>query len=351
MTDGPSGRVPAPLRAPRLRPGDVVGIVSPSWGGAAAHPRRLRQGMDRLRALGFEPRLGAHAGNTDASRPWVSDTAEHRAADLHDMFADPDVRAIVATIGGDHSCQILRHLDFDALAACPTILCGFSDVTVLNVAIHQRTGLVTFNGPALLTDFAEHPDMPAYTRDAWLQAVTSTDPVGVLRPSEWWTEEFLDWSLDHDLERPRERLPSPGWTWLVEGEGEGPLVGGCLESLEHLRGTPWWPDMEGAVLFWETSEGRPSPARVDACLSSYQNMGLLEGLAAMLVGRPMRYTDDEKEELRRVVALHAEPLGLPVVTDVDFGHTSPQLTLPLGCRVRVDSGARSVEILDAAVTD
>ncbi len=121
------------------------------------------------------------------------------------MFLDPEVKAIIASIGGDHSCHLLPLLDFDLIAAHPKIFMGYSDITVLNVAIYAQTGLVTFNGPALMTDFAEYPAMLEYTECYFLKAVCSPAPVGRIDPSDWWTEETLDWGTQADLTRPRAR--------------------------------------------------------------------------------------------------------------------------------------------------
>ncbi len=334
------------LRAPRLCRGGTVGIVSPSWGGAGAFPHRLRKGVARLESLGFRVAIGPHALE---QRSFVSDTAENRVADLHQMFRDPQVQAIVAAIGGDHSCHLLPLLDFDLIRKNPTILMGFSDVTVLNVAIWQTTGLVTFNGPALLTDFAEHPRMLDYTETSFLRTVCRAEPPGRIEPSPRWTEEHLDWAAQADLERPRRQEPSDGWTWLRPGHARGTLVGGCLESLQHLRGTQFWPRLAGAILFLETSEEKPSLAKVDGILMDYENMGVLQALAGLLFGRPMKYSDAEKGELREVLLERTGRYDFPVVADMDFGHTSPQFVLPVGCEARIDSTTRRFEILEAAV--
>jgi muramoyltetrapeptide carboxypeptidase len=336
------------MKAPALREGDFIGIVSPSWGGAGAVPHRVERGVAQLESLGFKVKLGRHALN---ERGYVSDTARNRVDDLHDLFLDPDVRLIVAAIGGDHSCQLLPLLDFDLIAAHPTLFMGFSDITVLNVAIWRKTGLVTFNGPALLSDFAEFPQAFEYTRSWFLKAVADPGPIGVVTPSPWWTEESLDWGRQEDLERPRRRVPSEGWTWLKGDIGEGVLIGGCLESLQHLRGTPYWPGWDDAILFFETSEEAPSPADVDGILMDYENMGVFDRLRGLLVGRPMGYSAAEKEQVRRVVLERTAGWSFPVVTDMDFGHTAPQFTLPVGCRARIDIPRQRFEVLDGAVSN
>lgn len=130
---------------------------------------------------------------------------------------------------------------------------------------------------------------------------------------------------------------------------EGVLIGGCLESLQHLRGTPYWPDWDGAVLCFETSEEVPSPAEVDGILTDYENMGVSSQLRGMLVGRPMGYSAVDKEQLRRAILERTAAYGFPVVTDMDFSHTAPQFTLPVGCRARIDVRRRRFEILEGAV--
>jgi muramoyltetrapeptide carboxypeptidase LdcA involved in peptidoglycan recycling len=336
---------------PRLKPGDHIGIVSPAWGGAGAFPHRIEQAQRNIHSLGFQVKLAPHALN---QKGYVSDTPENRAADIHAMFQDERVGAIVAAIGGDHSCHLLSLLDFDLIRANPKIFMGYSDITVLNVAIWKTTGLVTFNGPAILTDFGEYPQMFDYTKECFLKAVTSTQPIGWVQPASWWTEEFQDWELLEDRKRPRRREPSTGWTWLKTGSNqrqrvEGPLIGGCLSSLEHLRGTPYWPEWQGAIFFFETSEEKPLPQRVDSLLMDYENMGIFEKLNGMLVGRPMKYSLEEKRQLRQVVLQRTHKYDFPILMDMDFGHTAPQFTLPLGCRARIDVQRRRFEIVQAAV--
>ncbi len=337
------------MKAPRLGSGDHIRIVSPSWGGPAHYPHRVERGVEHLRSLGYEVRLASHAQNSMGE---VSDTPENRADDINGAFADPEVKAIVAAIGGDHSCHLLPLLDWDLIRKNPKIFMGYSDVTVLNVAIWKQTGLVTFNGPALMVEIAEFPRMHRYTEQHMIKAVGEARPVGPVQQSTWWTEELLDWDEKEDLTRPRKVETSQGWSWLRDGHGEGILLGGCLESMQHLRGTPYWPDpeqWEGAVLFLEPSEEAPSPATVDGILMDYENMGVLERIGGLLFGRPMGYTEEQREQLREVLLERTESFGFPVVADMDFGHTSPVITLPLGCRAVVDAPTKRFEISEPAV--
>ncbi|HEV2066259.1 MAG TPA: S66 peptidase family protein [Thermomicrobiales bacterium] len=336
-----------PTKPAALRPGETVGIISPSWFGGASLRRRLERGIRQIEALGFRTRIGTH---TLRNAGWVSASPEERVADLHDMFQDPEVRAIIATIGGDHACQLLPLIDWNLIRDNPKIFMGFSDITVLNVAIWAESGMVTFNGPSVMTDWAEYPAMPKYARESALAAITRPLPVGALRPARAWTEEFLDWETGEDETRPRVMTPSTGWTWLRHGQAEGRLIGGCLESLQHLRGTRWWPDFADAILFLETSEERPSPATVDGMLSDYENMGVFDWIREMVVARPYGYTDGDRHSLHAVIRERTARWALPVLADVDAGHTSPILMLPIGCLTGLDSERGLLEITEAAVT-
>lgn len=329
-----------------LKPGDTIGIVSPSWGGGALFPHRVRRGQEFLESLGFRVIMAEHALSR---RGWLSGTSEERAADLHQMFKDPRVKAIIATIGGDHSCHLLPLLDFELIRDNPKVFMGFSDITVLSIAIHVKTDLVVFNGPSLMTDLAECPEPLPYTQEYLLKALMRPEPIGVVTSAPAWTDEFLDWGTRADLTRPRRLQQSSGWTWLKPGRATGRLIGGCLESLEHLRGTPYWPDLSGAILFLETSEEKPSPARIDAMLMDYENMGVLGSINGLLFARPYGYSADEVRELHGVILERTRRYDFPVIADMDFGHTSPMLTLPIGVQAEIDSTSEHFVISEAAV--
>jgi muramoyltetrapeptide carboxypeptidase len=339
-------RIRTPIKPKALTPGDTIGIISPSWFGGPGFVPRAQRGIRTLEALGYRVKVGEHAFNNRGS---VSGTAKNRVADLHAMFADDEVNAIICTIGGGHSCHLLPLIDWDLIASNPKVSMGFSDITVLNVAIWSQTELVTFNGPSLLTDWAEHPVMPELSRRSALGVLTRAAPFGALPTSPEWTDEFLDWEKGQDTTRRRAHSPAEGWKWLRMGHATGPLVGGCLECLQHLRGTPYWPDLDGAILFIETSESCPSPESADAMLMEYENMGVFQQIAGLLVARPYGMTLEQHREFWRVVDERTRKFGFPVVGNMDFGHTSPQLTLSIGLMAQIDGVSRSVSITGSAV--
>jgi muramoyltetrapeptide carboxypeptidase len=119
--------------------------------------------------------------------------------------------------------------------------------------------------------------------------------------------------------------------------------------MQHLRGTPYWPELDGAILFLETSEEKPGPQRVDGILTDYENMGAFGRIRGLLFGRPYGYAPEEREQLHEVILERAGGYGFPVVADMDVGHTSPMLTVPVGCRAVIDAGRERFEIVEAAV--
>lgn len=336
------------IKPPALRAGDTVGIVSPSWFGGEEFLHRARRGIATLQSLGYKARIAPHAFDNAGH---VSAPASKRAADLHAMFADPDIRMILCTIGGTHASELLPFLDYELIRANPKIFMGFSDITVLHNAIRSEAGLVTFYGPALLTDWAEYPQMPGFSKDFALRALVSRNPIGELSAAEWWTDEFLDWTTRADESRPRHTYPGQSRLWIRDGQGSGPLVGGCLESLQHLRGTRWWPDLDGSVLFIETSEECSSPESADAMLIDYANMGVFDRIAGLLVARPYGFDAEQRARFVDLLTRRVAPFSFPVVANLDFGHTTPQMTIPMGVRMEIDSTRQSIAVTESAVAE
>jgi muramoyltetrapeptide carboxypeptidase len=321
----------------------AVALVSPSFGALAAWPHRLERGRSYLESLGLAVKVMPNAAQQDPDRPWVSGSPEARADDLHRAFEDDDVGVVLCSIGGNHSNQVLPHLDFDLIASHPKVFQGYSDMSVLHWALLGRAGLATFYGPALTPEMGEFPAPLAYT-DRWLRAAWfRTEPLRY-RPAEEWTEEFLDWDAGADV-RPRAAQASPGWRTIRGGRAEGPVLGGCLETVcWHLFGSDYWLPSDGTILFLETSEEAPSPAHVDGYLTDLELAGVFDACSALVVGRPMGYADEDVETLWRVVEARTEAAGIPVLAGFDCGHTDPMVTLPLGVAASLDADAQTFEV-------
>lgn len=341
------------LRPPRLAPGDKLAAVTLSWGGPGTFPTRYEAGVQQLEAtFGVSVVEMAH---TRGDPGWIASHPEGRAKDLMAAFADPTINGIVTTIGGDDSIRLLPHLDLDLIRSHPKVFVGYSDTTIIHMAL-LRAGLVSFYGPSIMSGFAENGGMHAYTEEGVR--------VSLFEPRAWtvwpenddgWTVEHLDWADSANQDRVRELQPSTGWRWWGKDTVRGPLVAGCLEVLDWLRGTEWWPDLGGAVLALETSEDAPPPPVVAGFLRSLAAMGDLSRVAAVLFGRPggtsLPVADHKRydDAITSVIRGEAGLTSMPIVTGMDFGHTDPMWTLAQGMPVEVDVEVRSVRFAEPSV--
>jgi muramoyltetrapeptide carboxypeptidase LdcA involved in peptidoglycan recycling len=342
----------------RLQPGDRVAAVTLSWGGAGEHPWRYQAGKRQLQEeFGIEVVETRHALR---NAEWIRNNPRARADDLMDAFADPSVRGVFSTIGGDESIRLLPYLDLQTIRCNPKVFLGYSDTTVTHWACF-KAGVVSFYGPSILAGFAETGGIFPYTASAIRRALFSTEPIGYVQPSrDGWTSEHVDWDEPEARTHSRRLDPPEPWRFL-QGRGvmEGRLIGGCLEVVEFLRGTSLWPEPDvwaGAILFLETSEEAPPPRTLERALRSYAAMGVLDTLSGLLLGRPGggvsadRFLEYEAAVLR-VVAEEQGRDDLPIVTRMDFGHTDPMFVLPYGVRARIDCDRQRFEIVESGVVE
>ena len=347
-------RVPEPIKPPRLKSGDAVAVVSTSWGGPSVFPHVFDRGVDVLRRV-FELEVRELRTARMAARE-LGANPRRRADDLNDAFADPSIRAIIMSIGGVDSVRILEHLDASLAVANPKILLGFSD-SATQLVFYNQAGLVTFNGPSLMAGFAQLERFEG-AADHVRALLFEPRPSYDYRPFADWTDGYPDWHEPSNAGEVGERRPHDGWRWLQgSGRAEGRLYGGCAEVLEMMKGTRFWPAPEfwqDRILFLETSEDRPSAETVGYWLRNYGVQGVFDRVSGVLVGRARGYSDAEKAELDdmfvRVIAREFGASELPIVTNLDFGHTDPQWILPLGVCVEIDADARRIRLLEPAVT-
>lgn len=299
------------------------------------------RGVQLLESLGYRVEIGRHAFS---NRGHVSGTVQERIDDLQDAFAARDVKMVLATIGGTHAADLLPHIDFNLLRANPKIFMGFSDNTILHTALRVECGLATLYGPGLLTDWSEHPQMPAEALRTAMHFLTSEQPLGAIPEPAWWTDEFLDWESGEDTTRQRGRHRNKGHVWIRDGIASGRTIGGCLETLQHLRGTRWWPNFDGAILCIETSEECTDPLAFDAMFGDYARMGVLDRIAGLLVARPYGFDTPQHQQFLYLLTERVAGYTFPVIANMDFGHTTPMITMPLGVMVGIDSDRREVII-------
>lgn len=337
-----------------LKKGDMVAIVSPSWGGPSVFPAVYENGLEAIRGLGLEIREYPSA-RADAA--FLRAHPEFRAKDLNDAFADPAIKAIFASIGGDDSVRILCFLDRDVIAKNPKIIMGYSDTTAVN-AYCNVLGLVTFNGPSVIAGFSQMEGLPAGFREHVRSMLFEPADSYVYAPFDAYSDGYPDWRVPENLGKVKEPKRADGWR-VLQGEGvmEGGLFGGCIEVLEFLKGTEYWPSRDfwnGKILFFETSEDKPPLDHVRYMLMNYGVQGVFDKVSGILFGRAREYSDEEKRELDsmlvRVIGGEFGRPDLPIVSNMDFGHTDPQWVMPLGVRARFDIGRKEFSLVEPWLT-
>jgi muramoyltetrapeptide carboxypeptidase len=307
-------------------PGNRIALVAPA--GPLLEQDDLTRAQELCRALGYDPVLGNSA---HARHGYMAGTDEQRLGDLNSALADTSINAVWCIRGGYGSLRLLDQVDYAAIVRHPKPLIGFSDVTVLLNAVTRLTGVVTFHGPVA------RASMPAFNRWHFERVLTSTEPAGRLG-----------------------RIPQPPDTLVPQddrivtvraGIAEGFLAGGNLTLLQCLIGTPYFPELAGAILFLE--DVGEDLYRVDRMLAHLRLIGALRRLSGVLIGRFTKLNRsgaDGALGYDEVLAEYFRPLGIPVAYGFPVGHIDAQWTLPLGVRVRLDAGAGEVELLEPAVS-
>jgi muramoyltetrapeptide carboxypeptidase len=317
--------LPKSILPPRLHAGARVGLIAPS-GPLLERDDRTRA-MDLCRAMEYQPVLYP---NTDKAYGYLAGRDAERLADLNAALTDPDIDAVWCIRGGDGMNRIIAGVDFDGFARAPRPVIGFSDITVLLLALWQRTGVVTFHGPIARTP------MPNFQRWHFDRVLTSLSPPGRLgRPAP----------------PPDVLVPAEGRLITVAGgTARGRLIGGNLTLVQALVGTPYFPSLDGAILFLE--DVHEDVYRVDRMLAHLALAGKLTNLAGVMLGRfteMSRGGDSGALGLDEVLAHHLGSLGVPVAAGFPFGHIDDQWTLPVGVMAELDADAGELTVLEAAV--
>lgn len=329
----PSG----PIVPRKLRYGDTIRVVAP------ARSRKLVTVHDhtalierRFAALGLRLTFGDHVDERD---DFDSSSVASRVADLHAAFVDPEVAGILTAIGGFNSNELLPYLDWDLIAAHPKIFCGYSDITAVQNAILARTGLVTYSGPHWSSfGMRDHFEQ---TEQWFTQALLGEGP-NELRASENWTDD--PWFADQDKRTVR---ANDGWWPLRPGQATGRILGGNLCTLNLLQGTQHMPSLDGAVLMVE--DDYLSDAKEFARnLTSLLQLPDASGMQGLVIGRFQEASRVTRALLEQIIARQDRLVGLPVLANVDFGHTDPRITFPIGGRAALAVGANhSLHIADS----
>ena len=326
------------IKPPALKKGDVIGIVATSF--PFPHPadesnsyfREYKKGLKEIENMGFRTK---EAKNLRKVKWWFAGTPRERASDINEMFADPEVKAIIVHDGGPSAIAILELIDYELVSKYPKPFIGFSDITNIHSALFTQTELVGFHGPLLTYSLGRVweqflPNKKEEGKRLLFDALTSTKPIG-----------------------KREALTK--WETWREGEVTGQLFGGNISILTSLIGSKYFPklyDLKGSILFWEI-DNVPS-YRIEKALYQFKYAGILDVISGMLIGKLpdikktawKGLTEPTPKEIIKEVL---KEYKFPIVGGMDFGHKTVDFPMPIGLRAKIDANKLYFEILESAV--
>lgn len=337
-------------KLPKLNKGDKVAIVSPSFAASGMWPHVHKLGLKRVREVfGLEPVEYPATAKIDA-------TLEEKTADLIEAFSDPETKAVISTLGGDIQVTYIKNLPSEPFVNNPKPFFGYSDNSHFCNFLFLND-IPSFYGAALFTQFAHQKEMNPYTVKYIKHALFDEGEFELL-PSESFNDLGLDWNDESQLDKEREYEPNEGWNWDGDKSAEGLLWGGCVESvdemLRHNVEIPTLEQFKDIVLMMETSEEIPTADYVRRVFRALGERGILERIKGVCVGRAKAreigklfsseersiYRTEQQETIIKTVRAYNKEI--PIVQNMDFGHTDPQIPMPYGNMIRIDAKERRV---------
>ena len=304
-----------------LQPGDEIRVIAPSMNWSAKRQRSYDRAKEALEELGFTVTFGKRVSSSER---FGTGAVADRLADFHDAYRDPSVKLVMALHGGWSANALLPGIDWELVRQNPKPLLGFSDITVLVNALYAKTGVVQYLGPTFST--LGHLPTRDYTMRNLLTVLQGGGPLSLQRSRMW------------ERQRHGALSKTRPWKVLQAGSGEGVLIGGNLGTFYLLQGTPYQPTFDKPFILAvedDDEAGKNSAREFDRRLESLLQLpGVRENLRGLVVGR---FQTTSRVTMPDVLAIveRMNLLGLPVIADVDFGHTLPMLTLPIGARAQL----------------
>jgi len=315
----------------KLKKGDEVRIIAPARSISILSKEIRKIADSRFTELGLKLSFGKHIEETDQ---FNSSTIESRIEDLHEAFADQNIKAVITVIGGFNSNQLLKYIDWELVRKNPKILLGFSDITVLNDTFFAKCGLVTYSGPHYAT-FGQKKNFD-YTMEYFRKCLMDDRPFEIVA-SDYWSDD--PWYLDQEK---RELIKNPGYLVINKGEAEGVILGGNLCTLNLLQGTEYFPDLRDSVLFIE-DDYESQPYHFDRDLQSLIHLPDFKKVKGLIIGRFQKKSHMTEDLLREIIKSKKELKVIPVVANADFGHSDPKITFPVGGKVSLS--AKNTQVL------
>lgn len=340
------------VKLPKLKKGDKVAILSPSFAAPGKWPHVYELGCQRLRDIfGLKPIEFPTTKKIGAS-------SENRAKDLIDAFENKEIKAVIASLGGDDQITYIKNLQKKPFIDNPKPFFGYSDNTHF-INHLWLCGVPSFYGGSLFTEFAMQKEMDEFTVE-YLKHAFFDDGLFELKSSPLFNDVGLNWNDPETLNQKRRYQNNDGWYWDGSNNNEGITWGGCVESVDELlrHGVfiPPLEDFKNIILFLETSEEIPTHDYFRRVLRALGERGVFKNIKGLLVGRPKAWefnkqnSDREKEIYKKgqremiLEIVRKYNREIPIVQNMDFGHTAPQICLPVGKKMVVNSNNKSIQL-------
>jgi len=307
----------------KLQRGDKIRVISPARSLAIISKEVQDNASRRWKSLGL---IVTFSKNVSEKDEFDSSAIKSRVDDIHTAFSDKKVKCILTSIGGFNSNQLLKYLDYNLIKLNPKILCGYSDITALQNVIYTKTGLVTYSGPAFSTLGMLHG--LDYTVDYFKKCLMETGSFKII-PSKEWSDDM--WYKD---QQNRKFIKNNGFKMINEGEAEGKIIGGNLCTFNLLQGTEFMPSLKNSILFVEDDE-ESKPQHFDRDLQTLLHLPDFDGVKGIVIGRFQKVSAMTEELLIKIIKAKNELNHIPIIANVDFGHTTPIITFPIGGTARI----------------
>ena len=319
----------------KIKKGDEVRVIAPAFSLSIISKENRRIANWRFKDMGLNLTFG---NNVEQINHFNSSSIESRISDLHKAFEDHNVKMIISVIGGYNSNQLLPYINWDLIKKNPKIFCGYSDITILLNAIFAKTGLITYHGPHY-SSFSEKLNF-TYTYDYFRKCLMHNKKF-ILNPSRKWSDD--KW---YEEQNNRNFVVNNGWRVINEGKATGTIIGGNLCTLNLLQGTEYFPSLNNAILFIEDDEDS-TPAIFDRNLQSLIQQEEFKKVKGLVIGRFQNKSGIDNGLLDQIILSKRELSNIPIIANVNFGHTQPMLTFPIGGKISIDlsSSKKRLEIL------
>ena len=309
------------LKPRALKKGDTIGIIAPASPPSATE--KITKGAEYLERLGYRVKLGK---NVQKVYGYLAGTDKERAEDVNSMFADKDVKAIIAVRGGYGTPRILPLTDYSVIKKNPKILVGYSDLTALQLAIFKKTGLITFSGPMAGVEMFKGID--SFTEEHFWACITSTKKMGIVKNP-----------TGRELQT------------VVKGKATGTLLGGNLSLIVSLAGSKYLPSFKKSLLFIE--EVDEEVYRFDRMMNQLRITNILNDANGIMMCEltDVKASDTTKPFLtvEQVMSDYLSQLKKPVISGLVYGHIPQKLTMPIGIRATLDSTKKSLTFIESGV--